>query len=105
MPFITYRETLNGDLRYYILQKSHPHFVGEIVSAPSEAIMLVPITRHSLWVKFAGTIYGNMIPSYRNIQEEMEEVYTNMAEWFYQNRILPEPKKYKKWLLPHPTTT
>lgn len=96
--FITYREEdKDGRLCYYILQKDFPHFVGVISTYPSEGTWQSPISNYNMWVVYAGTIRGNLIPSYRNISDETQSVFDEMASWYYQNRILKEPNKYKKF--------
>lgn len=99
MPFITYREEQGGELKYFILQKAHPHFLGVVVYAPIENSIMnaIPISGHNLWVAFAGVLQGNFLPAYKNIEEEIKSTYTLMADWFYKNRIEPEPSRYKKW--------
>lgn len=98
-PYITFREADdNGELQYYILQREFPHYLGVIKSTPTEGILMqTPISGHYLWVAFAGTLRGNMIPGYKEVYNEMESVFTAMAEWYYLNRIKPNEKKYKKW--------
>jgi hypothetical protein len=106
IPYITYREPdSEGKLQYYILQKRFPHFVGKIIETPKISLVLVPIAGYSLYVCWAGTLMGNLIPNHRNIEEEIKDSFVKMAEWFYQERILTEPKKYKKWLLKQDSTT
>lgn len=98
-PFITFRDRdANGELQYYILQREFPHFVGILVSQPVEhSLAQSPISGHYLWVAFAGTLRGNIIPGYQDIQNEIESVFQNMAAWYYTNRIEPDLKKYRKW--------
>lgn len=98
-PYITYRDTDNeGNLQYYILQKEFPHFVGLISAFPkTEFIPAIGISGYNLWVVFNYTLRGRMIPSYKEIDKEILQAMCNMAEWYYENRILTEPKKYKKF--------
>jgi hypothetical protein len=97
IPYITYREEKEGNLLYYILQKEHPHYVGVIAYNVIENKIQVPITEHNLYVTFAGTIRGNYIPSYKDVVKEIENTMSSMSLWFYENRILKEPKKYQKF--------
>ncbi len=97
IPYITYREEKEGNLLYYILQKEHPHYVGVITYGPVENRIQIPITEHNLYVTFAGTIRGYYMPSYKDVVAEVENTMTSMAIWFYDNRILKEPKKYSKF--------
>jgi hypothetical protein len=99
IPYITYREEKEGNLLYYILQKEHPHYVWVIAYGPIENKIQIPITEHNLYVTFAGTIRGNFIPSYRDVVNQIEQTMTSMAIWYYENRILKEPKKYSKFKL------
>jgi hypothetical protein len=97
IPYITYREEKEGNLLYYILQKEHPHYVGVIAYNVIENKIQIPITEHNLYVTFAGTIAGNYIPSYKDVVSQIENTMSSMAIWFYDNRILKEPKKYQKF--------
>jgi hypothetical protein len=98
-PFITFRDTdKNGELQYYILQRAFPHFIGVIKYKPSDtALYYISVSAHHLYILFAGTLQGNFLPGYKDAVEEMEAVIRNMAEWFYANRVIVEPNKYKKW--------
>lgn len=101
IPFITYREPdLLGNAQYYILQKAHPNIIGILVTMPKpEAIVNQPIAAYRLWVSFHGTLRENMIPAQSDIYNEIESVVSNMADWFYQERILKDNKRFKKWKL------
>lgn len=106
-PYITYRELHDGQLQYYILQKEFPHFVGVISSHPvDKTLCQISIPGYNLWVVFGGTIRGNFIPNYPDIQQEIDLVFHNMSLWFLTERIQTEPKKFKKWKLePSPQTS
>lgn len=96
--YITYREEdSDGVLRYYILQKQFPHYVGVILEAPKQGTWQSPIAGYNLWVCYAGTIRGNMIPSYKNVSQETQSVYDDMAQWYLANRIIKQPERYKKF--------
>lgn len=98
--FITYRETINEKLEYYVLQKSFPHYQGRIVNYPVEgAIINTPIAGYNLWITFANTLRGNFIPAFKGVGEEIEHVFSNMSNWFLSERISKEPKKYEKFKL------
>jgi len=97
-PFITYREKdESGNLQYYILQKDFPHLVGRLDAKPSEGSWCSPVAGYNLWVVFNYTLRGKMIPSYKNISEQISAVLDSMATWFFAQRILLEEKKYKKF--------
>ena len=96
--YITYREEIDGDLQYFILQKEFPHFCCYISDKPIvNFIQPLPISSYDLWLVFNFTLRGNMIPSYKDIYDEICAVMTDMGLWFYSERILTNPKKYKKW--------
>lgn len=103
-PYITFREDgpEGTNQHYYVLQRAFPHFIGRIDTQISDNRMIspIPITGHSMWLSFAGTIQGNMIPSYHNIDKELVSVLSDMATWFYAQRISTNPNRYKKWKLP-----
>jgi len=92
--FITYRE----DDQYFILQKEFPHFVAKVSDQPIvNFIQPLPISNYNLWLIFHATLRGNMIPSYKDIHKEIVSVMNAMAIFFYEQRILQNEKKYKKW--------
>lgn len=107
IPYITYRELQEGRLQYYILQKEFPHYVGVISSHPvNSTLCQIAIPGYNLWVVFGGTIRGNFIPSYTDIQNEIETEFQKMAIWFLTERIQAEPKKFNKWkYVPSSTTS
>jgi hypothetical protein len=100
-PFVTFKDLDNsGVMQYYILQRDYPHYLGRIAYYPTGgSICEVPVSGHNLYVSFNGTIRGNFIPAYPKVEEEITAVFHAMALWFYANRIVPDPKRYKKWLI------
>ncbi len=98
-PYITYRDTdSTGELQYYILQRAFPHYISKIAYKPSDtALFYISVAGHHLYLWFDGTLQGRFMPSYKDAIDEMEVVIRHMAEWFYINRVIPEPNKYKKW--------
>lgn len=98
-PYITYREHDGvGNLKYYILQRAFPHFIGVLSEHPNHgSLVSIPIHGYNLWVNFGGTIRGNIIPQYQNIQDEIQSIYNSMASWFYAERIMVDEKRYKKF--------
>lgn len=100
-PFVTFKDRdEKGEVQYYILQRSYPHFLGVVSYYPSgEPICQVPVTGHHLYVTFSGVLRGNFIPAHQGVEQEIEGVFHSMALWFYSNRISVEPKKYKKWAI------
>jgi hypothetical protein len=100
-PFITYRDNdESGELQYFVLQRAHPHYVGQIIDNPNfKAVYKVPIPQTSMFVAYYGDIEGRRFPMYINAEKEINAVLVNMAQWFFENRIKKNEKKYKKWLL------
>lgn len=98
-PYITFRDTdNNGELQYYILQRRFPHYVAIILGKPKEdAIVTSAVSGHHLYLSFAGTLQGNFIQAIPKVEEEIQAIFDSMSAWFYSKRILPEPKKYKKF--------
>lgn len=85
-------------LQYFILQKAHPHFKGIITDVPLDKIVpSIPVSGYNLYINFDGCLRGNVIPSYKGIEGEIASVLNDMSIWFYEQRILFNPKKYKKW--------
>jgi hypothetical protein len=99
IPYITYRDVdNNGELGYFILQKDFPHYIGQITTYPQERLIpSIQIAGYYLWVTFNGTIRGNIVPSYKNIEEDIKFVMNEMSIWYYANRIIDNPKKYKQF--------
>ncbi len=97
--FITYRDTnTEGELLYFVLQKDFPHFNCYISERPVvNFVQPMPITDYHLFLVFSGTIRGMMIPDYRNMGEEIQSVMQDMAAFYYEQRILKDLKKYRKW--------
>ena len=98
--FITYREkNESGLLCFYILQKAFPHYVGLLVAGhPTQgAICNAPIAEYHLWISFSGCLQGNVVPSYKDVLVEIETIFSEMATWYYINRIVAEPKRYLKF--------
>ena len=97
-PYITYREEENGKLQYFILQRAYPHYVGVIAEGPKNVVaQAVPVSSHNLWVCYWGVIQGRLAPSYKDAIREIQVVLEEMALWFYEQRVLKEPSKYKKF--------
>lgn len=107
IPYITYREPdANGNLEYYILQKAFPHFCGRITEQPIDgAIINQPIAGYNLWIAFNYTIRGKMIPDYKNIMDEIEDIFFKMSVWFYTERIVTDKQRYKKFKINEPAST
>ena len=98
-PYVTFRDTdSQGELRYYVLQRQYPNFVGVIMERPNpDSLACVPISGHNLWVHFAGTIQGMYIPLSLNMRQEIETAFMDMASWYSVNRVFANPGKYKKF--------
>jgi hypothetical protein len=97
-PFITFRDKDSNDkLQYYICQRSFPHYIGVISNIPvSEAMCCIPISGYNLYVVFAGTLRGNVVPGYKDIGFEIDKTFNDMAAWYLSERIIKDEKKYKK---------
>lgn len=100
-PYVTFRDAdKEGELQYYILQRTYPHYLGRIDYFPSmDPLCQVPISGHHLYVSFCGVLRGNYVPAQKGVETEILAVLEDMALWFYSNRIVNEPKKYKKWAI------
>lgn len=98
-PFITYRETDELQrLCYYIVQKEYPHLHCMISETPIKKIFnAIPISSYNLWIVFVGTLRGNFIPSYQDIDKEVVAIMQEMSLWFFNNRISTDLSRYKKW--------
>jgi hypothetical protein len=101
IPFITFREIdSDGRLCYYILQKALPNYVGIISISPlPDSLANAPVGGYSLYVNFHGVIQGHYVPSYKDVMNDITVTMWNMAEWFLNNRVLNDPKKYSKFSL------
>jgi hypothetical protein len=100
-PYITFRDhDSKGELQYYILQRDYPHFCGRVDYFPStEPLCQVPVTGHHLYISYAGTLRGNIAPVHEQFEREILFVFHSMALWFYSERIMKDPKRYRKWLV------
>lgn len=98
-PFITYKEKdVEGNLQYYVLQRSFPHYQAIILNAPVEgAIVTVPVSGYHLYLTFAGTIRGNYLLAKADTEKELFVVFEDMARWFYINMVLANSNRYKKF--------
>ena len=98
-PFITFKDTdKNGELQYYILQRAFPHFCGVILNVPPEdSLMVAPVSGYHLYITFAGTLQGNYLLSRADIEKQLYDVFSSMASWYYENRVLKDQKRYKKF--------
>ena len=98
--YITYREDENGVASYFVLQKEFPHFVGRLIDNPYfTSLCNAPVPQTKLYIAIIGTLRGNMIPAYQKVTEEIRSVAVDMALWYYDKRISPQPQKFKRWLL------
>lgn len=97
--YITYRENNeNGLLCYYILQKAFPHYIGLLsVGQLENTLASMPVGNYNLYVNFYGCLVGRFLPAYKDALQEIEAEMISMAEWFYYNRVLTQPKKYDKF--------
>ena len=83
-PFIAYFE--DGEL--YVMQRAYPSYVGKVVELPSTK-QNQPIPGYHLFIRYDGTIQGNFMPTWANVQQEIFESLDNMAtfisEWMDKN--------------------
>ena len=102
IPFITYREDERDGRRYYIVQKAFPHWRGVVTLYPldNKLAQSVPITGFNLYVSFCGVLQGNFIPLQNNVEKEAQAMLQQMSEWYLEQRIKPNEKKYKKFKQP-----
>ncbi len=99
--YITFRDVdSNNELCYFILLRKWPYYIGKVIPYyQPDAIAIANVPAHSLWVVYDGVIEGRYFPSNGAMKDELKEVFQKMAEWYYANRILTNPKKFKKWAL------
>lgn len=104
--FITFREN-DGEcnLQYYILQRDFPHFIGVVLNHFDIGNWYAPVSGYMLYVNFAGTLRGNIIPSYKDISEEIQNIVGLMADWYCVNRVLIDEKRFKKYKINATTST
>lgn len=101
-PYITFKDTnSDGILVLYVCQREFPHYCAGLAYLPVlDTLSCVPIAGHHLYLVFWGTIRGRLIPGYKDVSQEIQAVIEDMAVWFYSERVLKEPKRYKKWRIP-----
>lgn len=98
IPFITYRELIDGKLEYFVLQKEFPHFLGRIVTFPVEhSLVNEPVAGYNLFITFAGSLRGNFIPDYKNITDDIQYTFERMALWFASERVIGGGKRFDKF--------
>lgn len=100
-PFLTFRELNDtGVLCYYILQKAQPHYVGIVsVGILPESLASAPIGGYNLYVNFSSCLHGNYIPNFKDVIMDINSVLWSMGNWFLNNRVLTDQKKYSKFKL------
>ena len=101
--YITYREEDEfGRLCFYILQKDFPHYIGLLVTQPMNRAMInMPLPEYHLWLTYAGVLMGNYVPSTVASEANIDGIFSDMAEWYYLNRIKTQAKKYSKFKITH----
>src|ERR1700744_727836 len=100
-PYITFKDYKGEDLVLYILQRDFPHYCAALSYLPVlDSLVCVPVSGHNLWLSFSGTLRGPYLPAYKDALEQVETVLADMSNWFYLNRIVPDPKRYKKFIIP-----
>lgn len=98
-PFITFRDIdKQGKLQYYILQRDFPHYVGLLSTRPMDTVISnSAIAGYYLWIVFWGTLRGPFIPAYNGVDKDIQSLLDNMADWFCNERIMEDEKKFKKF--------
>lgn len=101
-PFVTFKDALpDGTLGLFICQRNFPHYCGILSYLPIvDSLGCVPISGHNIWISLHGTIRGKILPAYNDIDQQIELILSEMSQWFYLNRIVTDPKRYKKWQIP-----
>lgn len=105
--YVTFKDTdKSGLLQYYILQRAFPHYVAMVASVPMpEVIMGCPVPGYYLWIVFSGNISGNYMVGHKGELENVKNVILDMVDWFLDNRINTDKKRYKKWQFNAPSTS
>lgn len=100
-PFITFKEPDKNNIEgYYILQKKEPHYCARIYTQPThEKLSYAPVAGYNLYVTFDGTLQGNFLPYYKGAINEIHEVMMQMANWFLNERIIKNEKRYFKFII------
>lgn len=99
IPFATFREDTTDGTRYYIVEKSFPHWCGLVTYVPIEGKIAqsVAVQGYNLWVSFNGVLQGNYVPYVVNVDKDAQAALQRMAEWFLTERIEKNEKKYRKF--------
>lgn len=98
-PYITFKDTDKDNvLQYYVLQRAFPHYCGVILTVPqADSLMTIPFPGYHLYLTFSGTLAGNYLLSRRDMEVDLLESFTKMADWYFRNRIAINEKRYKKF--------
>jgi len=75
-----------GNNEVFILQKKFPHFCGKLSVKP-ETNWYQPVHGYNLFICYAGTLQGNVYPTYRGADEEIAGVLFGMASFVLDERI------------------
>lgn len=98
IPFITYHEEVEGETKYFILQKAFPHNVGVICVQPSaNPIGQSTIAGYNLWITWSGTLRGKMLAAYPEYEKDLQLCFDEMANFFLSERILKNERRYAKF--------
>ena len=93
-PFIAYFE----DRELYVMQRAYPSYVGKVIELPSRK-QNHPVPGYHLFIQYDGTIQGNFMPTWSDVQQEINETLDNMAtfisEWMEVNESGYEKFKIK----------
>ncbi len=97
IPFILFKEKdKNGNIQQYVLQREYPNYIGVISYRPIEtALIQHPIANYNLWVIYSGTLKGNQIPLDKMALKDADDIYFNMAAWFYTEMDVNKYENYK----------
>ena len=103
IPFITFTEKDNNNkIRFYILQRAFPNYIGEIILGEPLVDWYSAIPGYNMCICFAGTLGGALIPAVKNVTDEIISTMQTMALWYLANVISLNLNKYNKLkIMPH----
>lgn len=104
-PFITFQD--KGE--FCILQTREPFYIGKIIRFESDQSLAFynhdqhihthTVPGYRILIVFAGALSGNYILMHVQWKQELGQVFSAMANYYLTQRIIPNVKKYKNFLI------
>ena len=101
-----FRDVIEGEEKFCILQREHPHFVCYLAAVPEKKyVPAMPIAGYNLWLVFNYVLRGKMLPTYSDVDLSALRCMEDMANWYLRTWVLCNEKKYKKYKIINDTAS